>query len=72
MNKVLVGFALLVAFLGFPASSEAAEKVRFAYISDSPGSSAPYWVAKDAGIFKKYGSIPSSSLSTAAHAGFRA
>jgi NitT/TauT family transport system substrate-binding protein len=26
-----------------------------AYISDSPGSSAPYWIAKDAGRFKKYG-----------------
>jgi len=24
-----------------------------AYISDSPGSSAPYWIAKEAGLFKK-------------------
>jgi NitT/TauT family transport system substrate-binding protein len=26
-----------------------------AYISDSPGSSAPYWIAKEAGLFKKHG-----------------
>src|SRR5918994_5076333 len=26
-----------------------------AYISDSPSSSVPFWVAKDAGIFKKHG-----------------
>ena len=26
-----------------------------AYISDSPASSSVYWVAKDAGIFKKHG-----------------
>jgi len=36
-------------------SSTAAENVRLAYISDSPGSSAPYWIAKDAGFYKKYG-----------------
>ena len=26
-----------------------------AYISDAPDSSVPYWVAKEAGFFKKYG-----------------
>ena len=26
-----------------------------AYVSDSPGSSAPYWVAKEVGLFKKNG-----------------
>jgi NitT/TauT family transport system substrate-binding protein len=39
----------------FPHSANAAEQVQIAYISDSPGSSAPYWIAQDAGIFKKYG-----------------
>lgn len=31
------------------------ERVRLAYISDSPGSSSPFWIAKDAGLFKKHG-----------------
>jgi NitT/TauT family transport system substrate-binding protein len=39
----------------FVSRSGAAEKTRMAYISDSPGSSAPYWIAKDAGLFKKHG-----------------
>ena len=30
-------------------------KSTLAYISDSPSSSVPFWVAKDAGIFKKHG-----------------
>ena len=33
----------------------AGEKVHISYISDSPGSSAPYWIAKEAGLYKKYG-----------------
>jgi len=37
------------------SSGTASESVRLAYISDSPGSSAPYWIAKDAGFYKKYG-----------------
>ena len=57
MNKtaMFMGSALLVALFGFHANSQAADRVRFAYISDSPGSSAPYWIAKEAGMFKKYG-----------------
>jgi NitT/TauT family transport system substrate-binding protein len=35
--------------------SRADQNARMAYISDSPGSSAPYWIAKDTGLFKKYG-----------------
>ncbi|HME60438.1 MAG TPA: ABC transporter substrate-binding protein [Candidatus Binatia bacterium] len=31
------------------------DKIHMAYISDSPGSSAPYWIAKEAGFYKKYG-----------------
>jgi len=37
------------------SSVRAVENVRMAYISDSPGSSAPYWIAKEAGFYKKYG-----------------
>lgn len=44
---------ILSVFL--PPNLNAAEQVQIAYISDSPGSSAPYWIARDAGIFKKYG-----------------
>lgn len=57
----IVAIFLIVAlyFILFPiflvAAAKADEKIRMAYISDSPGSSAPYWIAKDAGIFKKYG-----------------
>jgi ABC-type nitrate/sulfonate/bicarbonate transport system substrate-binding protein len=57
MNKTatFIGFVLLLSLFAFPVNSQAADKVRFAYISDSPGSSAPYWIANEAGIFKKYG-----------------
>jgi NitT/TauT family transport system substrate-binding protein len=52
-----VAAALIVAALSLAplASARAAETVRVSYISDSPGSSAPYWIAKDAGLYKKYG-----------------
>ncbi len=55
MNKTCIGLVLLLSLFAFPVNSHAADQVRFAYISDSPGSSAPYWIAKEAGIFKKYG-----------------
>lgn len=51
----LIGVILVSSLFAFRAEPYAAEKVRLAYISDSPGSSAPYWIAKDAGLFKKYG-----------------
>jgi ABC-type nitrate/sulfonate/bicarbonate transport system substrate-binding protein len=35
--------------------ARADQRVRIAYISDSPGSSAPYWIAKEAGLYKKHG-----------------
>lgn len=54
-TAMLVGFALIFSLFGFQVDSLATDKVRFAYISDSPGSSAPYWIANDAGMFKKYG-----------------
>ncbi len=49
--------AVMVTLIYFVlvAPARADEKVRVAYISDSPGSSAPYWVAKEAGLYKKYG-----------------
>lgn len=37
------------------APTRAAQTARLAYISESPGSSAPYWIAKEAGLYKKYG-----------------
>ena len=33
--------------------ARADQKVRIAYISDSPGSSAPYWIAKEAGLYQE-------------------
>ena len=48
-------FALLAAFslTAFPLTSSA--KSYIAYISDSSNSSVVYWIAKEAGIFKKNG-----------------
>ena len=42
-------------FVFLVVTAKANEQLRMAYISDSPGSSAPYWIAKEAGIFNKYG-----------------
>ena len=44
--------ALAILSIGY-ASAEA--KFTLAYISDSPSSSVPFWVAKDTGLFKKHG-----------------
>ena len=46
---------LIVATIFFlpGAPTRADQKLRMAYISDSPGSSAPYWIAEEAGLFKK-------------------
>jgi hypothetical protein len=50
----LIVFIVALYFIFFSvfliATAKASEKLRVAYISDSPGSSAPYWIAKDAGI----------------------
>src|SRR5262245_57461456 len=47
---------LLILVFG-PAANEAAERKSYllAYISDSANASPAYWVAKERGIFKKYG-----------------
>jgi NitT/TauT family transport system substrate-binding protein len=45
--------ALVIAMAIAPTYRVAAETM--AYVSDSPGSSTPYWIAQEAGLFKKYG-----------------
>jgi ABC-type nitrate/sulfonate/bicarbonate transport system substrate-binding protein len=51
----LIGLLVLCSSVATGVNSAAAEEIRLAYISDSPGSSAPYWIAKEAGFYKKYG-----------------
>lgn len=43
----------LAVFVG--TSVDAQSKLLSAYISDSPSSSVPAWIAKETGLFKKYG-----------------
>jgi NitT/TauT family transport system substrate-binding protein len=53
-----VALALLVYFclsILIAKDSDAQGKLLYAYISDSPSSSVPVWIAKETGIFKKYG-----------------
>lgn len=50
----LLIFSLLLALL-IASERRAEAKLYLAYISDSPSSAAAYWLAKDAGIFKKHG-----------------
>lgn len=50
-----VALVLLIAVFSLPIHGKAADKVHLAYVSDSPASSAAYWVANDAGMFKKHG-----------------
>ena len=49
------GVLILAVAIVFVISKRAEAKSTLAYISDSPSSSVPFWVAKDAGIFKKHG-----------------
>ncbi|MBI2991211.1 MAG: ABC transporter substrate-binding protein, partial [Deltaproteobacteria bacterium] len=52
--KKLVGMLLLVAgVVASPGLAGAKEYV--AYISDSPSGSSIFWMAKEAGIYKKHG-----------------
>lgn len=46
--------ALAMSVVIAPIQSASAKET-IAYVSDSPGSSTPYWVAKEAGLFKKNG-----------------
>ncbi len=49
------GVVMLALAITFAISERAEANSTLAYISDSPSSSVPFWVAKDAGIFKKHG-----------------
>ena len=56
MRRGRLLYFLLLALLAIAAPSVfAQERLNFAYISPNAGSSSVLWVAKDAGIFKKYG-----------------
>jgi NitT/TauT family transport system substrate-binding protein len=48
----IVALVILAVIAPVP---RAAMAETMAYVSDSPGSSAPYWVAKEVGLFKKNG-----------------
>jgi ABC-type nitrate/sulfonate/bicarbonate transport system substrate-binding protein len=45
----------LVVLMVIAPIQRAGAKETMAYVSDSPGSSTPYWVAKEVGLFKKHG-----------------
>jgi len=53
MTKLVGMLLLVVAMVGSPGQAKA--KTYIAYISDSTSGSVIYWVAKEAGIFKKHG-----------------
>jgi NitT/TauT family transport system substrate-binding protein len=57
MKRFMLSMALvlLIGIFSLPIGGEAGNKVNLAYVSDSPASSAAYWVANDAGLFKKHG-----------------
>jgi len=46
-------FLIIGLLMSVPTPSQA--KITIAYISDSPSSSVPQWIAKETGIFKRYG-----------------
>jgi NitT/TauT family transport system substrate-binding protein len=54
-STVVITLLVAVVSAGFVVSAGAQQKTRMAYISDSPGSAAPYWIAKEAGLYKKHG-----------------
>ena len=55
-NTFLSGLTLCLCLSLLVGTSSAAQsKLLSAYISDSPSSSVPAWIAKEAGLFKKYG-----------------
>ena len=57
MKKAMISVLVLCLALSMVVrtSSAAQNKLLSAYISDSPSSSVPAWMAKEAGLFKKYG-----------------
>ena len=57
MKALRIGAGIVVLSIALISvmSERADAKSTLAYISDSPSSSVPFWVAKDAGLFKKHG-----------------
>src|SRR5919106_926641 len=56
VNSCCAAFVIAAVFpLAVPAALMAQTKLTMAYVSDSPASSAAYWVAKETGLFKKHG-----------------
>ena len=57
MKTTFIIGLILFSCLSLPVgpSSAAQSNLLSAYISDSPSSSVPAWIAKEAGLFKKYG-----------------
>ncbi len=55
MLALIAALYFIFFYVFLVVTAKANEQLRMAYISDSPGSSAPYWIAKDAGLSKKYG-----------------
>jgi NitT/TauT family transport system substrate-binding protein len=54
-NRLFVSLLLALLISAIGAADTAQAKSYIAYISDSTSSSVIYWLAKDAGIFKKHG-----------------
>lgn len=54
-SRIHTGVPAIIFAVAFVTLASAQDKVQMAYISDSPSSSVPYWVAKEAGLFKKHG-----------------
>ncbi|HET9917932.1 MAG TPA: ABC transporter substrate-binding protein, partial [Candidatus Binatia bacterium] len=54
MSNYFCAMILTVSLL-MSLATPAQSKITVAYISDSPSSSVPQWIAKETGIFKKYG-----------------
>jgi NitT/TauT family transport system substrate-binding protein len=56
MRKAILGpIVVLMIVLTIAPLQQASAKETMAYVSDSPGSTTPYWVAQEVGLFKKYG-----------------
>ena len=54
--KFRISWFIVLAFIGLTPCNRAANAASYiAYISDSTNSSVIYWIAKEAGIFKKHG-----------------
>ena len=53
MKNIFPGALMLFLCLSLPVAAQS--NLLSAYISDSPSSSVPAWIAKEAGLFKKYG-----------------